>query len=140
MTERVASSSTQSPTDRQATGCQARTNRLRTAVIALLCSSGPSATDVQTTAERGPGAGPHEYTADNIDLGAMVEQLSASRESPGQIAELTDSQLDAIPPKDSFKFCDGQRTVEQVLASLLKHQDHQADALKKAIPSQPGAA
>jgi hypothetical protein len=70
----------------------------------------------------------------------VVKQLSASRDSLGQIADLTDSQLDAIPPNDSFRFCDGQRTLEQVLANLFKHQDHQADALKAATPSQPGAA
>jgi hypothetical protein len=84
--------------------------------------------------EHGPGAGPHEdqYTADNVDLGAIVEQLSASRDTVGRISELTDNQLDAIPPKDSFRFCDGQRTVEQVLASLLKHQSHQIEALRTA--------
>lgn len=93
-------------------------------------------------AEHGPGAGQHEdqYTADNVDLNVAVEQLSASGRTLGQIAELTDSQLDAIPPKDSFRFCDGQRTLEQVLASLVKHQEHQVDALKSAIQSPPGAA
>jgi hypothetical protein len=64
------------------------------------------------------------YTADAIDVGAVVEQLSASRDTLGQIAELTDTQLDAIPPDGSFRFCDGHRTLEQVLASLLKHQAH----------------
>jgi hypothetical protein len=45
-------------------------------------------------AEHGPGAGQHEdqYAADNVDPGAVVEQLSASRDTLGQIAELTDSQ------------------------------------------------
>jgi hypothetical protein len=87
-------------------------------------------------AEHGPGAGQHEdqYTADHIDPGGVVQQLSASRDTLGGIAQLTDSQLDAIPPKDSFRFCDGQRTLEQVLASLLKHQSHQLDALKAATP------
>jgi hypothetical protein len=85
-------------------------------------------------AEHGPGTGQNEdqYTADNIDPGAVVQQLSASRDTLGAIAELTDSRLDAIPTKDSFRFCDGQRTLEQVLASLLKHQSHQVDALKAA--------
>jgi hypothetical protein len=32
-------------------------------------------------------------------------------------SELTDSQLDQVPPKHSFRFCDGQRTLEQVLAT-----------------------
>src|SRR5450759_1151371 len=69
------------------------------------------------------------YTAENIDLDVVVHQLNASRSTLSRIAELTDSQLDAIPPKDSFRFCDGQRTVEQVLAGLLKHQAHQLEAL-----------
>jgi hypothetical protein len=87
-------------------------------------------------AEHDPGAGQHDgqYTADTIDLTAVVTQLSASRDTLGQIADLTDSQLDTIPPKDSFRFCDGQRTLEQVLASLLKHQSHALDALKAATP------
>jgi hypothetical protein len=73
------------------------------------------------------------YTANNIDLDALVAQLNASRHTLGRIVELTDSQLDAIPPKDSFRFCDGQRTLEQVLAALLKHQAHQVEALETAV-------
>jgi hypothetical protein len=93
-------------------------------------------------AEQGPGAGQHDkgYTADDIDPGVVIAQLSASRDALGRIAALSDRQLDAVPPKDSFRFCDGQRTLEQVLASLLKHQSHQLDALKAATPSAPGAA
>ena len=85
-------------------------------------------------AQHGPGPHRHEdqYTADNIDLDLVGKQLSASRTALGRIAQLTDSQLDAIPPKDSFRFCDGQRTLEQVLAGLLKHQGHQVDALRAA--------
>jgi hypothetical protein len=81
-----------------------------------------------------PGAGQHDdqYTADNTDPGAVVEQLSTSRDTLGCMAELPDSRLDAIPAKDSFRFCDGQRTLGQVLASLLKHQSHQLDALTAA--------
>jgi hypothetical protein len=93
-------------------------------------------------AELGPGAGHRgdEYTADDPDPGAVIAQLSASRDGLGRIASLTDGQLDAVPPKDSFRFCDGQRTLEQVIASLLKHQSHQLDALHAATPSAPGAA
>ncbi len=87
-------------------------------------------------AEHRPGADPHheQYTADTTDPAAVVKRLSASRDTLGRIAELTDNQLDAIPPKDSFRFCDGQRTLEQVLASLLKHQRHQVNALNAALP------
>jgi hypothetical protein len=91
--------------------------------------------------EHGPGADQHDdqYAAGNIDLGALVKKLTASRDTLARVAVLTDSQLVAIPPKDSFRFCDGQRTLEQVLASVLKHQSHQLDALKAVTPSQPGA-
>jgi hypothetical protein len=91
-------------------------------------------------AEHAPGAGEHgdQYTADTTDPGAVVKQLSDSRDSLGRVAELTGSQLDAIPPKGSFRFCDGQRTLERVLASLLKHQRHQVDALKAVTASQSG--
>ena len=80
------------------------------------------------------GDGRHDdrYTAENADRGAVVVQLSVCRDTLGRIAELTDTQLDAIPPDGSFRFCDGERTLEQVLASLLKHQRHQLDALKAA--------
>jgi hypothetical protein len=76
-------------------------------------------------------AGPHDdqYTAENIDLHALLEQLSTTRESLERIATLTDSQLQTIPPDGSFRFSDGQRTLDQVLTSLLKHQSHQIEAV-----------
>jgi hypothetical protein len=73
------------------------------------------------------------YSADNIDLDAVLEQLGASRDTLHRIAGLTDSQLDQVPPKDSLRFCDGQRTLEQVLAGVLRHQAHQVEALKTAV-------
>lgn len=73
------------------------------------------------------------YSSDRIDLGAVVEQLTDSRNTLGRIAELTDSQLAAIPPEGSFRFCDGQRSTEQVLESLVKHQGHQVQALRTAL-------
>lgn len=88
-------------------------------------------------AAHGPGVGSRQhnvaYTADNTDLSAMVKQLVSTRDSLLRTAELGGTQLDAIPPAGSFKFCDGNRTVEQVLASVLKHQRHQLDSLHAAI-------
>ena len=68
--------------------------------------------------------------------GDLLAQLSAARDQLKQIAELTDRELDAVPPKDSFRFCDGQRTLEQVVTGLLKHQGHQVQALTAAITSR----
>jgi hypothetical protein len=88
-------------------------------------------------AEHGSGGdtGQHDvpYTADTADLGALIEQLGTTRAALARAVELSDSQLDAIPPAGSFRFADGKRTVEQVLAGLLKHQRRQLDALKAAI-------
>ncbi|MBV9339099.1 MAG: hypothetical protein JO243_24685 [Solirubrobacterales bacterium] len=86
-------------------------------------------------AEHGPSAGRHDapYTADNTDLADLTRRLSTTRDALRQIAELTDGQLNAIPPGGSFRFCDGRRTLEQVLASLLKHQGHQLGALTAAL-------
>jgi hypothetical protein len=86
-------------------------------------------------AEHGPGAGGHDgpYTADNTDLAGVTRRLATTRDALRQIAELTDGQLDSIPPEGSFRFCDGRRTLAQVLTSLLKHQGHQLGALNAAL-------
>jgi hypothetical protein len=87
----------------------------------------------QDHAEHGPGGhADNGYTADSTNPAAVIEQLEASRDSLGHLGELSDPQLDAIPAKDSFRFCDGQRTLEQVLAGLFKHQARQLDALRAA--------
>lgn len=79
------------------------------------------------------GTDEHEYTAENVDLRILSEQLRATRESLKRIATLTDGQLQTIPPDGSFRFCDGQRTLDQVLEGLLKHQSHQVGALTAAL-------
>jgi hypothetical protein len=90
--------------------------------------------------DHAPDGGPHQdrCTASDIDLDRLAEQLSTTRDALGRIAELSDTQLNTIPPKDSFRFCDGQRTLEHVLASLLKHQSHQIQALKEALTRARG--
>jgi hypothetical protein len=65
--------------------------------------------------------------------GELIERLAAGRSALEQLDRLTDEQLDSVPPVGQARFCDGQRTLEQVLASMLKHQNHQIDALRAAI-------
>jgi hypothetical protein len=74
-----------------------------------------------------------DYTADNTDLAGVAKRLSTTRDALRQIAQLTDGELDAIPPAGSFRFCDGRRTLERVVASLFKHQEHQLSALNAAL-------
>jgi hypothetical protein len=93
----------------------------------------------QSIAHRIPDHAQHQprepnSTATNLDRDAMVSQLSNTRASLQQIAALPDSRLDTTPAADSFRFADGQRTLEQVLAGLLKHQGRQLDAIRAAVP------
>lgn len=64
---------------------------------------------------------------------ALLLRLRGAREALGAIAELDDSRLDVVPPAESFRFCDGERTVEQVLTALLRHQEHQVQAIAAAL-------
>jgi hypothetical protein len=72
-------------------------------------------------------------TATNLDRDAVLSQLSDTRASLQQIAALPDSRLDTTPAAGSFRFADGQRTLEQVLTGLLKHQGRQLDAIRAAL-------
>jgi hypothetical protein len=83
--------------------------------------------------DRDVGTKDGDYTAEKVDLRDLLERLSAGRGSLSLLADLTDDRLDTVPPAGSFKFCDGQRTMEQVIAGLLNHQAHHVDAVKAAV-------
>ena len=99
-------------------------------VPALLRAIGHTAPEPNHAA---PGAHRDEFTADATDPTEIVERLASARADLGRIDRLTDEQLDSVPPKDSFRFCDGERTLEQVLSGLLKHQGRQVQALQAAL-------
>lgn len=73
------------------------------------------------------------YRADSVDLHDLLERLADARDALSVLAGLTDQQLDTVPPASEMKFCDGQRTLEQIVTSLLGHQSHQLDALRAAV-------
>lgn len=75
----------------------------------------------------------NEYSAVNLTLQGLLERLSAGQAALSTLANLPDQQLDTVPPAGDMKFCDGQRTLDQVLTSLLRHQDHQVEALRAAL-------
>lgn len=72
----------------------------------------------------------HSATAMTVD--ALVARLHAAREALTPIAQLSDDELDSVPDAGEMKFADGTRTFEQIIASLLRHQRHQVDALAAA--------
>jgi hypothetical protein len=73
------------------------------------------------------------YRADTIDLPALLDRLSAGRAALSPLADLTEAQLDTVPPASEMKLCDGQRTLQQIVTNLLNHQGHQLNALRTAI-------
>jgi len=68
-----------------------------------------------------------------IDRAGVLDRLSKGREAMRVVAELTDEQLDTVPPAGDMKFCDGQRTLEQIVTNLLNHQSHQLGTLMAVL-------
>jgi CheY-like chemotaxis protein len=74
-----------------------------------------------------------EHRGQGLDRDDLFERLASARHALASLAQLTDEQLDVVPADSEMKFCDGRRTLEQILSSLLKHQRHQIDAVKAAV-------
>ena len=80
------------------------------------------------------------YSANDVTLDELLARLTAAREALARMAALKDEELDAHPPETGMRFADGQRTLEQVVLSALKHQRHQIDAIEAALrPTSPRA-
>jgi hypothetical protein len=79
------------------------------------------------------------YSSDNIDARDLLERLATARARLTQLAELSDERLAAVPTASDMRFADGQRTLDQIVVSLLTHQRHQCDALAAALSCARGA-
>jgi hypothetical protein len=77
----------------------------------------------------------HGREPDRLELSVLLSRLASAREALAAIGQLGDEQLDSVSPASEMKFADGERTLEAVIASLLKHQRHQLDALAQALSS-----
>jgi hypothetical protein len=75
----------------------------------------------------------HGSAAERIDPSELIRRLANARRALGALGQLTDEQLDAVPAAGRARFCDGTRTLEEVLASMLRHQGHQIEALRAAV-------
>jgi hypothetical protein len=79
-------------------------------------------------AQHGPAAHAHK-----VALDVLLVRLAAVRDGLATIGQLTDEQLNAVPTAGGMKFADGERTLEQIILSLLKHQDHQVAAIAAGL-------
>jgi hypothetical protein len=68
-----------------------------------------------------------------VALDVLLVRLAAVRDGLATIGQLTDEQLNAVPTAGGMKFADGERTLEQIILSLLKHQDHQVAAIAAGL-------
>jgi hypothetical protein len=88
---------------------------------------------VSALQDRGTPSWPDGHRTSETDPRALLAGVAAARDALAAIGRLTEEQLDLVPPASDMKFVDGRRTVEQVVASLLKHQHHQIAALTSAL-------
>lgn len=73
------------------------------------------------------------YRGSELELDVLLARLLSAREALATIGQLSDEQMDSVPPAGEVKFADGERTLEQIIASLLKHQGSQVNALAAAL-------
>lgn len=86
-------------------------------------------TATSTESDHRPG---HHGPGEAADPDELRHWLARARVELGRIAELDGEELDAIPAAGGFRFADGNRTVEQIIGSVLAHQGHQVEALERS--------
>ena len=75
----------------------------------------------------------HGRTFSPAALPDVVNQLTGGKAPIGLLADLTDEQLDSVPPAGSSRFSDGRRTLEQVIDAVIAHQAAHLVTLKRAV-------
>ena len=75
----------------------------------------------------------HGRTFPPAALPDVVDRLTGGKAPIGLLADLTDEQLDSVPPAGSSRFSDGSRTLEQVIDEVIAHQAAQLMTLKRAV-------
>lgn len=80
-----------------------------------------------------PGQHGERYSGPEIELDVLLAHLAAARDALATIGQLSDEQMDSVPTAGEMRFADGERTLEQIVANLLKHQRHQVAALTAAL-------
>jgi hypothetical protein len=80
-----------------------------------------------------PGQRGEGHRASEVELDVLLTRLLSARDALRTTGQLSDQQMDSVQPAGEMKFADGERTLEQIIVSLLRHQRHQVDALAAAL-------
>jgi hypothetical protein len=75
----------------------------------------------------------HRRTLPPAALPGVVDRLTARKAPIDLLVDLTDEQLDSVPPAGSSQFSDGSRTLEQVIDKVIAYQAARLVTLKRAI-------
>ena len=63
----------------------------------------------------------------------VLDWLISGKVPIGLLADLTDEQLDSVPPAPSSRFSDGRRSLERVIEAVIDHQAAHLATLKRAV-------
>jgi hypothetical protein len=75
----------------------------------------------------------HRHDGERAGVQELQQQLSAAVGAFGGPGRTQRRAIRQRPARGSFRYCDGRRTLEQAIASVLRHQQHLVDAVKKAL-------
>lgn len=85
----------------------------------------------------GPQAKPNNHRHDHGHASEALPdirvRLASGRTPIRVLTDLTDEQLDSVPPAGSSRFSDGHRTLEQVIDAVIAHQAAHLSTLKRAV-------
>jgi hypothetical protein len=77
---------------------------------------------------RHPAAAAGERRLDDV-----LDRLRQARRDLEVLTELSDEQLDEVPAAGEMRFADGQRTLDAIVVAVLRHQQHQVEAIAAAL-------
>jgi len=80
-----------------------------------------------------PAAGGSHGRGSVPALPDMLDRLACGRVPIGLLADLTDEQLDSVPPAGSSRFSNGRRILEQVINAVIAHQAAHLATLRLAV-------
>jgi hypothetical protein len=69
----------------------------------------------------------------DITLLELEQLLVLGRDALQTLGDLSEERLNAVPPAGAMRFCDGRRTLQEVLVGLFAHQAHNVETLKTAL-------
>ena len=83
----------------------------------------------------GPAGGSIHGRGPAPSLPELRKRVGEAKAEVSVIADLTDEQLDSVPPPKSSRFSDGRRSLERVIEEAIAHQAEHLNDLKRTVAS-----